>query len=185
VRRAGSSGPDQPDREHSGDGCADLQRFSFEGVEYLVREARITDIERLVALSDGALRAGNRESPLDAADLLRQLVYLPSASVFVAEARREVVGGAMLALRPSVRAGGFVGTLDFLVVDPGHDADRVTDALLEEVLRSARNKACTVVEVAGPSDPAERIRWDRQGFQEAGPLMYRTVAVERAAARRS
>jgi hypothetical protein len=144
-------------------------------VEYLVREARITDIERLVAMSDGALRAGNRESPLDAADLLRQLVYLPSASVFVAEARREVVGGAMLALRPSVRAG----------VDPGHDEDRVTDALLEEILRSARNKACTVVEAAGPSDPGERIRWDRQGFREAGPLMYRTVAVEKAAARRT
>jgi predicted N-acetyltransferase YhbS len=160
-------------------------RGQLEGVEYLVREARITDIERLVSLSDGALRAGNRESPLDAADLLRQLVYLPSASVFVAEARREVVGGAMLALRPSVRAGGFVGTVDFLVVDPGHDEDRVTEALLEEILRSARNKACTVVEAAGPSDPEERIRWDRQGFQEAGPLIYRTVAVEKAAARRT
>ena len=154
-------------------------------MEYLVREARIKDIERIVALSDGTLRAGTRESPLDAADLLRQLVYLPSASIFVAEARREVVGGAMLALRPSVRAGGFVGTVDFLVVDPAHDEDRVTDALLEDILRSARNKACTVVEAGGLTDPAERTRWERRGFQEAGPLMYRTVAVERAAARRS
>ena len=109
-------------------------------MEYLVRTARITDIDRLVALSDGSVRSGRGEGPLDAADLLRQLVYLPQASIFVAEARREVVGGAVLALRPSVRAGGFVGTVDLLVVDPDHDADRVTDALIEEVLRSAQQQ---------------------------------------------
>ena len=96
--------------------------------------------------------------PLNSADLLRQLVYLPQASIFIAEARREVVGGAVLALRPSVRAGGFVGAVDLLVVDPDHDADRVTDALLEEILRSARNKGCTVVEAALSDDPAERTR---------------------------
>ena len=56
---------------------------------------------------------------LDAADLLRQLVYLPNASLLVAEARRELVGGALLVLRPSVIAGGYVGTIDFLVVAPG------------------------------------------------------------------
>ena len=115
--------------------------------------ARITDIDRLVALSDAELRVGRDASPLDAADLLRQLVYLPQASIFVAEAQRHVVGGAVLALRPSVRAGGFVGTIDLLVVDPDHDADRVTDALLEEVVRSASNKGCTLVEAARPDDP--------------------------------
>jgi hypothetical protein len=94
-------------------------------VEYLVRPARITDIDRLVALSDAELRVGRDASPLDAADLLRQLVYLPQASIFVAESQRHVVGGAVLALRPSVRAGGFVGTIDLLVVDSDHDADRV------------------------------------------------------------
>ena len=77
---------------------------------------------------------------MDSGDLLRQLVYLPQASIFIAEARREVVGGAVLALRPSVAAGGFVGAVDFVVVDPDHDADRVTDALLEEILRSARQQ---------------------------------------------
>ena len=79
-------------------------------------------------------------SSLDAADLLRQLVYLPHASVLVAEMRREIVGGALLVLRPSVIAGGYVGTVDLLVVAPDHDADRVTDALLEELLRSAEQQ---------------------------------------------
>jgi hypothetical protein len=149
-------------------------------VEYQVRAARITDIDRLVALCEVSSRASDK-GPMDAADLLRQLVYLPQASVLVAEARREMVGGAVLALRPSVRAGGFVGTVDLLVVDPDHDVDRVTDVLLEEVLRSARNKACAIVEAPRPDDPAERTRWERQGFVESGPRISRSVAAARAA----
>jgi GNAT superfamily N-acetyltransferase len=155
------------------------------GVEYLVRTARITDIDRLVALTDDARPADRRDSPMDAADLLRQLVYLPQASIFVAEARREVVGGAVLALRPSVRAGGYVGTVDLLVVDPEHDADRVSDALIEEVVRSASNKGCTVVEAARSDDPVVRSRWERQGFADAGPLLERSVGAVGATASRA
>ena len=151
-------------------------------MEYLVRAARITDIDRLVALSDGGIHRG--DSPLDAADLLRQMVYLPQASIFVAEVRREMVGGAVLALRPSVRAGGFVGTVDLLVIDPAHDADRVTDALLEEVLRSASNKGCTVVEASVPDDPAVRARWERQGFTTPRTITERAVVAAGSAASR-
>lgn len=154
-------------------------------MEYLVRTARITDIERLVALSDGVIRSSGGAGTLDSGDLLRQLVYLPQASIFVAEVRRDVVGGAVLALRPSVRAGGFVGTVDLLVVDPDHDVDRVTDALLEEVIRSAQNKGCTVVEAALPNDEAERARWERHGFAETSPRTERQVAAVGAATRRS
>ena len=125
-------------------------------VEYLVRTARITDIDRLVALSDDVVKSSGAVGALLGPDLLRQLVYLPQASIFVAEARRGVVGGAVLALRPSVVAGGFAGTVDLLVVDPEHDVDRVTDALLEEVIRSAQNKGCSVVEATLPEDPAEQ-----------------------------
>ena len=79
-----------------------------------------------------------------------------------------MVGGAILALRPSVRAGGYVGTIDLLVVDPAHDVDRLTEALLEELLRSARNKGCTVVEAAQPDDPDAQARWERMGFAPPG-----------------
>jgi ribosomal protein S18 acetylase RimI-like enzyme len=152
-------------------------------VEYLVRTARITDIDRLVALSAASGVASAGASPMDAADLLRQLVYLPQASIFVAEARREVVGGAVLALRPSVRSGGYVGTVDLLVVDPEHDADRIEDALIDELVRSASNKGCTVVEAARPDDAGELSRWERHGFAEAGPLMEKQVAAVGATAR--
>src|SRR6476660_9375070 len=150
-------------------------------VEYLIRPARITDIERLVALSGGSVRSPGAAGSMDSGDLLRQLVYLPQASIFIAEAHREVVGGAVLALRPSVAAGGFVGAVDFVVVDPDHDADRVTDALLEEILRSARNKGCSIVEAALPEDPAERTRLERHGFVEAGPRAECRVAAVGAA----
>ena len=154
-------------------------------MEYLVRAARVTDIDRFVALSDNSLRADRGQGPLGSADLLRQLVYLPQASIFVAEARRTVVGGAILALRPSVWAGGYVGTIDLLVVDPAHDAERITEALLEELLRSASNKGCTVVEAVPPDDPATLTRWERMGFTPAGPRIQRTVTAAGVAARRS
>jgi predicted N-acetyltransferase YhbS len=152
-------------------------------VEYLVRAARVTDIERLVALSDASVRLDRAGSPLGAADLLRQLVYLPQASIFVAETQRTVVGGAILALRPSVRAGGYVGTIDLLVVDPAHDAERLTEALLEELLRSASNKGCTIVEAAPPDDPATLTRWERLGFGPAGPRIQCSVTAAGIAAR--
>jgi GNAT superfamily N-acetyltransferase len=152
-------------------------------VEYLVRAARVTDIDRLVALSDASMRPERGESPLGAADLLRQLVYLPQASIFVAEARRTVVGGAILALRPSVQAGGYVGTVDLLVVDPAYDTDRISEALLEEVLRSAANKGCTVVEAVPPDDPSIRARWEGMGFSPAGPRIQRTVTAAGVVAR--
>ena len=164
-------------------GVAVLRGTTF-GVEYLVRPARITDIDRLVALSDADLRVGAEASPLDAADLLRQLVYLPQASIFVAETQRHVVGGAVLALRPSVRAGGFVGTIDLLVVDPNHDTDRVADALLEELVRSASNKGCTLVEAARPDDQAALGRWAALGFTPAGPRIQKTVAAVGTTSRR-
>ncbi len=154
-------------------------------MEYVVRAARITDIDRLVALSDADLRAARGASTLDAADLLRQLVYLPQASIFVAETQRHVVGGAVLALRPSVSAGGFVGTIDLLVVDPDHDGDRVADALIEEVIRSASNKGCTVVEAARPDDQAALGRWAAMGFTQAGPRIQRNVAAVGSTARRT
>jgi predicted N-acetyltransferase YhbS len=153
-------------------------------VEYLIRQARITDIDRLAALGRVSIKGSGRGS-LDAGDLLRQLVYLPNASLLVAEARREIVGGALLVLRPSVVAGGYVGTVDLLVVAPDHDADRVTDALLEELLRSASNKGCSAVEMAEPSDPADLARIERAGFVTAGPLRRRPVAAAGATARRT
>ena len=133
-------------------------------MDYLVRAARVTDIDRLVALSDGSLGVARDESPLVAADLMRQLVYLPQASIFVAETRRTVVGGAVLALRPSVSSGGYVGTIDLLVIDPDHDPDRLTEALVEECLRSASKKAAPSSRRRCQMITAARARLEAMGF---------------------
>jgi len=153
-------------------------------VEYRVRPARITDVDRLVALSGS--RLGDRApGQLDAADVLRQLVFLPHASVIVAEQRRELAGGAVLAIRPSVRAGGYVGTIDLLVVDPGADVDEVTDLLIEEAVRSAANKGCATVEAPQPSAIRERARWERLGFTPQDRRLARSVAAAGTAGRRT
>ncbi len=153
-------------------------------MEYTVRAARITDIDRLVALSGERVRPRVAGQP-DVADLLRQLVYLPHASILVAERRREIVGGAVLAIRPSVRAGGFIGTIDLLVADPEGDPDAVTDVLLEELLRSAANKGCASVEAPHPEDEAERTRLERRGFLDGATVMGRAVAPAGAGGRRA
>ena len=150
-------------------------------MEYLIRQARITDVDRLAVIGRGTM-PGSGSGSLDAADLLRQLVYLPQASVLVAETLRATAGVAVLALHPSVRAGGYVGTIDLLVVDPAHDADRVTGALLEELLRSARNKGCAVVETATPADEGMPPAWGRHGFMPAGPRLEHRIRADRASA---
>ena len=144
-------------------------------MEYQIRTARITDIERLVALSGGQL-GGAQAGQMDAADLLRQLVFLPHATVLVAERRRDIVGGAVLAIRPSVGAGGYIGTIDLLVVDPASEPDAVAGSLIEECVRSAANKGCASVEAPQPDDPADRARWERQEFNEQGTYLRRSVA---------
>jgi GNAT superfamily N-acetyltransferase len=151
------------------------------GVEYQVRAARITDVERIVALV-GSAAPNASAATLEGADLLRQLVYLPQASVIVAESLRTMVGAAVLALRPSIPAGGYVGTIDLLAVDQRHDAERLTGLLLEELLRSARNKGCAVVETAAPADGAAPVAWERYGFRPAGPRIECRIRADRASA---
>ena len=88
----------------------------------------------------------------------------------------------MLAIRPSVRAGGYVGTIDLLVVDPASEPDAVSDSLIEECLRSAANKGCASVEAPQPDDPAEHPRWERQGFMDEQPVLRRDRRPRRAPA---
>ena len=146
-------------------------------MQYQVRTARITDVERIVAMLDAVTdRPGADRVPLGSGDLLRQLVGLPHAVVLVAESGRRLAGAAVLALHPSVSLGGFVGTVDVLVIDPASPAQAVREALVDELLRSGRNKGCVAVETAPASDPAERERWVERGFVEAGPRMVRSLA---------
>ena len=150
-------------------------------MEYQVRVARITDVERIIALW-AAVEPHAAEAARAATDLLRQLVYLPQASVLVAESGRTVVGAAVLALRTSVRAGGNVGVVDLLVADPRHDAERVAESLATEILRSARNKGCAVVESTAPTDGSAPAAWERHGFRPAGPRIECQIRADRASA---
>lgn len=152
-------------------------------VELQVRDAKLTDIERITSLIERAQAVTTAAGLATAADLLRQLVYLPHAAVVVALDGRQIVGSAVLALHPSVSAGGLVGTIDLLLVEPGHELDGIADRLLEELVRSARNKGCVSIDGPVPDDRAEVARWERLGFVETGIRLSRSLARTRAAAR--
>ncbi len=140
-------------------------------MELLVRDARLTDIDRIIGLMDRADARWSLEQLNDAADVLRQLIYLPNTSLIVCLDGRMILGASAVVHRPSVVAVGLVGTVDMLVIEPGHELDGVADALLRELMRQARNKGCVALEGDVPEEPAELSRWEAMGFVEAGPRM--------------
>ena len=148
-------------------------------MEYQVRDARLTDIDRVSELIQRADPAWTDERISAAADMLRQLMYMPSASVLVALEGRQVDGVAVLALRPSVTVRGLVGAIDLLAVEPGREVVGPTEALLREVVRSARNKGCVLLEVVPPAEPSAVAALERLGFS----LEHGRLSLSLAAAR--
>jgi predicted N-acetyltransferase YhbS len=147
-------------------------------VEVHVRSARLTDLDaaaRLLA-RDGDEPDRRRED----VDALRNLLFVPSATVVVAEADRRPVAIGVLAIRPSVRSGPFVGTVDELgiagVSELGTpDRRRVTGLVVEHLVQSARNKGCARVDVAEPLASAEPSLWKRLGFASRGRTLGREI----------
>jgi N-acetylglutamate synthase-like GNAT family acetyltransferase len=140
-------------------------------VELQLRDARLTDIDRLIGLIERSNERWTLEQLTNAADVLRQMVYLPNTSLLVATDGRMLIGFAVLALRPSVSSGGLVGTIDLLTVEPGTEDGGVIEALLTELIRSARNKGCALLEGDVPTEQADLARWEAAGFTEAGPRL--------------
>ena len=146
-------------------------------MEVHVRSARPTDLDAAVRLlaHDGA---GPGAEPGDA-DFLRNLLYVPSATVVVAEAGRHVVGVGVLSIRPSVRSGPFVGVIDELGL-AGDELDpagrrHAGDTIVEHLATSARHKGCSRVEVSEPLATAEPSRWKRLGFASRGRTLGRQI----------
>jgi hypothetical protein len=147
-------------------------------VEYHVRSARLTDV-------DTALRIMLRDSSdpgeqRDGADRLRSLLFLPAATVVVAEVERRLVGAGVLSIRPSIRPGPFVGVIDALGVLDGDAADdpsrhEVGRSIIEHLVASAKNKGCARVEVTDPLASAEPDLLSGAGFERRGALLSRAI----------
>ncbi len=146
-------------------------------LDYQVRDARITDVDRIInLLADSTDEFGDAfDTGPAVANLLRQLIYLPQAAVLVAEADRRIVGLVVLALRPSVRAGGMIGNIDLLAIEGRHEESGVRQTLVNDASRSARNKGCLVIEATQPLDRAARERWLELGFEQGPALIVRPV----------
>ena len=147
-------------------------------MEVHVRSARLTD---LAAIARILARDGDDEDRRrDDVDYLRNLLFVPAATVAVAERERGVVGVGVLAIRPSVRSGPFVGIIDELGASGAESLDaaerrRVADVIVEHLAASARNKGCTRVEVTDPLASAEPSLWKRLGFASRGRTLGRPL----------
>jgi hypothetical protein len=149
-------------------------------VEVNVRSARLTDLDAASRFFVGSGSDAGLERD-DATDFLRNLLFVPSATVLVAEAGRQVVGIGVLSIRPSVRSGPFVGIIDELgIAQPpaldAADGRRAADALVEHLATSARNKGCTRVEVSEPLASAEPSLWKRLRFASRGKTLGRPMS---------
>jgi hypothetical protein len=147
-------------------------------LEVHVRSARHTDLDAAARL---LVRDGDDDGPARSdVDFLRNLLFVPAATVAVAERERRVVGVGVLAIRPSVRSGPFVGVVDEIGIaqPPTLDAAerrRVADEIVEHLATSARNKGCTRVEVSEPLASAEPSLWKRHRFASRGRTLGRAI----------
>ena len=147
-------------------------------MEVHVRTARLTDLDAAVRLLAHGDSTGQPERH-DVADVIRNLLFVPSATVVVAEAERRVVGIGVLAIRPSARSGPFVGVIDELGIAAGSledvDRGRAADEIIEALATSAQNKGCTRVEVTEPLASAEPSLWERHRFASRGQTLGRSL----------
>ena len=154
-------------------------------MEFHVRSARLTDVDTAMRiLMRGGDGVGEQRGDTDR---LRSLLFLPSATVVVAEAERRVVGVGVLSIRPTVRSGPFVGVIDELGLEGA--AGRATrsaradtsgrteigSSILEQLINSARNKGCARVEVSDPLAAAEPSLLKSAGFERRGALLSRAI----------
>jgi len=155
-------------------------------VEFHVRSARLTDVDAAIRiLMRDAGDPGQRRGD---ADRLRSLLFVPAATIVVAEVERRVVGVGVLSIRPTVRTGQFIGVIDELAVEgqagraeraaAATDAtsrDRMRSSILEQLIASARNKGCARVEVTDPLARAESALLKRADFARQGALLSRAI----------
>jgi hypothetical protein len=146
-------------------------------MEVHVRSARLTDLDAAVRIL--AQRGADPSAERSEADFLRNLLFVPSATVVVAEVDRRVAGVGVLSIRPSVRSGPFVGVIDELGLGgtslDAADRRTVADGIVEHLAASARNKGCTRVEVAEPLASAEPSLWKRMKFASRGRTLGRSI----------
>jgi hypothetical protein len=154
-------------------------------VEFHVRSARLTDVDTAmrILMRDADASSDQRGDT----DRLRSLLFLPSATVIVAEAERRIVGVGVLSIRPTVRSGPFVGVIDELGLEgtagratrsARADATGRTEiggSLLEHLISSARNKGCARVDVTDPLAAAEPALLKSAGFERRGALLSRAI----------
>ncbi len=155
-------------------------------MEVHVRIARLTDIDAAASLLVTDVDAGAERRKR--ADHLRTMLFVPAATVLVAESAGRMLGVGVLSIRPSIAPGPFIGVIDTMttVADGGVSGSEtrgagtsarsaIAGSILEQLVISARNKGCARIDVADPLAASGRPLFARAGFERQGALLSRAI----------
>ena len=156
------------------------------GVEYLVRAARVTDIDRVVALSDDVGADRPRRQPARGGRS-----HAPAGLPAAGQHRRRGSRGASSSVARSSRSDRPFEPAGTSARSTSWSSTRSTTPI-GSPRRSSRScsgrpatRAAPSSRPNGPTTTRRFARWQRMGFGEAGPRIQRTVAAAGAAARRT
>jgi ribosomal protein S18 acetylase RimI-like enzyme len=143
--------------------------------EVKIREARPGDAKAVLDL----LPPLGYEVPDDGMgrflDAFANAVRHPEVTVYVATDGMKVVGFATVSLRPQVRLGGRLASVDELVVHQDYRGRGVGSRLLDTAVDRARQMRCVRVEVETrrSRESYQRGFYARRGFTEADSALLR------------
>jgi predicted ATP-dependent serine protease len=127
----------------------------------------VAPAERIVLVEDSGELAPDRPH------VVRLEARLPNVEGAGGIGLRDLVRQA-LRMRPDRLVVGEVRgpeVVDLLAASPAPDAERIIRTLLSEILRSARNKGCVLVEAEPSTDASDTERWIGWGFSQGHPRL--------------
>jgi GNAT superfamily N-acetyltransferase len=135
-----------------------------------IRQARPTDVERLIELlAAGSLRADKEDASCraDYEDALREIAATPGQEVLVAELDGNVVGTVQLiTFRHFQERGGRCAELESMHVHPAHRNSGVGTQLLAFAIARARELGCYRVQLTSNARRHDAHRfYERHGFE--------------------
>jgi len=102
------------------------------------------------------------------------LALAPACTAFLAEAEGRVVGGLTLVETRAIYAGGRLGVIQELYVEPAWRSSAVGAALIEAARREGEARGWARLEVGAPDAakwPRARGFYLKRGFREIGPRL--------------
>jgi GNAT superfamily N-acetyltransferase len=131
-------------------------------VEMTVRQAQVTDLDRVVELGRRFLHEGPyaeelADNPERAGAFTHNLFNTPGARILVAECEGKVVGVFALLAYPHLFSGELTAVELIWYVEPEHRAGGIALKLLAEAEHTAREMGCLRMQLTAPTEEVGKL----------------------------